>query len=351
MAIGTKVKIGFDASAVKGGLSGMSNLFKGVFRGFRQVGIGAARQVGAGVTDLVGRAIMAIPTGMKEMMDWAGNLNDMSAQTGMAVSKIVVLEEALRMSGAEAADTSRIISTLAENLGEAMREAGPAQEALHKLGFKASEFKGMSIDEAFEKIGKRAADMSWGLGELEGTMADLFGARMGFKLIRFFRDFDGGMAEARKNVGAFGASLDLSAPKFDRLSDALGRFKMKSFELFAIIGDELVNLFGDDFVDKAFDWIDGAKIREFIDNVKVGLQTISQGDFWRGMIKDIGRSIGEGIKESIGDSMSIKSLLPGWMGGKGKETSSNSGTDKTIARMDRQIQLLQTIANKQTGWA
>ena len=352
MAIGTKVKIGFDASAVKGGLSGMSNLFKGAFRGFRQVGIGAARQVGAGVTDLVGRAIMAIPTGMKEMMDWAGNLNDMSAQTGMAVSKIVVLEEALRMSGAEAADTSRIISTLAENLGEAMREAGPAQEALHKMGFKASEFKGATIDEAFARIGKRAAEMSWGMGELEGTMADLFGARMGFKLIRFFRDFDGGMAEAQKNVGAFGASLDLSAPKFDRLSDALGRFKMKSFELFAIVADQMVNMFGDNFVDKAFDWIDASKIRQTITYLREAIAGVFSGSAFSDMLRGFGRMVGDGIKDSLGDSFSLKNMVPKWLGGgAGKETSSNSGTDKTIARMDRQIQLLQTIANKQTGWA
>ena len=351
MAIGTTVKVGFDASAVKGGLSGMSNLFKGVFRGFRQVGIGAARQVGAGVTDLVGRAIMAIPSGMKEMMDWAGNLTDMGAQTGMSVSKIVVLEEALRMAGAEAADTSRIISTLADNLGEAMRETGPAQEALHRLGFKASEFKGIAIDEAFEKIGKRAGDMSWGVGELETTMADLFGARMGFKLIRFFRDFDGGMAEAEKNVGAFGNILNKSAPGFDRLSDALGRFKMKSFELFAVLADELVAMFGDDFVDKAFDWIDASKIRKTITYLREAIAGVFSGSAFSDMLKGFGRMIGDGIKESLGESFSLKSMVPKWMGGGGKETSSPTGSDKAIARMDRQIQLLQTIATKPTGWA
>lgn len=76
------------------------------------------------------------------------------------------------------------------------------------------------------------------------------------------------------------------------------------------------------------------------------------GDFssWTTMFKALGRQIGEGIKESFGESFSIKGMMPKWMGG-GAPTSSNGNNDQTIARMDKQIQLLQTIATKQGGWA
>jgi hypothetical protein len=350
MAIGTTLKVGFDAAAVRKGFAGLGGMFGGVMRGFRQAGIGAARQVGARMTDMLGRVLMAVPEGIKETLDWAGNLTDMSAQTGVAVEKLVLMEEALRLAGASASDTSRILSTFADNLGEAMREAGPAQEALRKLGFKMTDFKGIGLDEAFEKVGRRAGQMSWGVGELESTMADLFGARMGFKLIRFFRDFDGGMKQSINNVGPFAARLDSTATGYDKMSDALGRFKMRWRETMSIVIDETVNMFGDDWVDQMFDFLAPEKIRSLISNVKDGLKEISSGDFWKGMMNDLGRAIGDGIKASIGDTFSLKGLVPSWMGG-GAPTSSTGNNDKTIARMDRQIQLLQTIATKTTGWA
>ena len=243
-----------------------------------------------------------------------------------------------------------MLSTLGSNIGEAMREAGPAQDALHKLGFKVSEFKGMGLDEAFEKIGRRAGEMSWGMGEFEATMADLFGAKMGFKMIRFFKDFDGGMAEAQNNVGDFAKRLGITAKQYDKISDALGRFRMRWRETMAMIIDAGIDLFGDDFVDQAFDFLSPEKIRQSLVFLREEIAGLFKGDGISGIFKSLGRQIGEGIKESIGDSFSFKGLIPPWMGG-GGPTSSNAGNEKTIARMDRQIQLLQTIATKNIGWA
>lgn len=350
MAIGTTVKVGFDASAVRAGMSGLNGLFSGAMRGMRQVGIGAARQIGAGMTDMLGRVLMAIPEGIKETMDWAGNMNDMSKQTGLAVSKLILLEEALRNSGAEVPDTSRMISTFAENLGKAMREAGPANDAIHKLNLMVTEFKGMAIDEAFEKVGNAASNMSWGVGELESVMGDLFGARMGMKQMRFFKDIQGNMAEAEKNVGAFARRMDVSAPIYDQMSDNLGRFKMRWRETMAIIIDQAVGMFGKDFIDKMFDFLDPEKIRQSLVFLREEIAGLFKGDGISGIFKSLGKQIGEGIKESIGDSFSFKGLIPPWMGG-GSPSSSNGGNEKTIARMDRQIQLLQTIAQKEGGWA
>ena len=78
--IGSTVKLGFDATAVQRGLGGLGGLFGRIGR---QIGIGGLRQAGAQVTDLMGRIAMAAPMAMKEMMDWAGNMTDMSAQTGI----------------------------------------------------------------------------------------------------------------------------------------------------------------------------------------------------------------------------------------------------------------------------
>lgn len=355
MAIGTTVKIGFDASQVKAGFGALSSMFSGAMRGFRQVGIGAARQVGAQVTDLMGRVIMAIPQGIKDTADWADNLNDMSQQTGVAVSKLVLMEEALRLSGAEAADTSRMISTLAGNLHEAMTEAGPAREALNKLGLFMPDIAGLPVDQAFEKIGRQVASLPDDFKGLENIMADLFGARMGFKLIRFFRDFDGGMKQAQNNVGAFAERIEQSAAIYGKLNDAAGRFQMRWRETMSVIMDEAVAMFGADWLDQMFDFLAPEKIRAGLAMLKQGFadlgEWISSGGY-KTIFQDLGRAIGEGVLESM------KGVLPfGTSGGlfdffkKGKNETASTETNRLISQNETQIGLLRQIANKQMGWA
>lgn len=349
MAIGTTLTVGFDANAVRKGFAGLGGMFSGAMRGFRQIGIGAARDVGARMTDMLGRVLMAVPQGIKDTLDFAGDLDDMSQQTGMSVEKLVLLGEALRLSGAEARDTSMMISRFADNLGTAMRELGPAQDAIHKLGFKVSEFRGMALDEAFEKIGIRAGEMSWGMGELESTMADLFGAKMGYKLIRFFKNFDSQSKQAEKNVGALSKRMGQNAASYAETGDKLDRFANRWRELMTLIIDAGADT-GIGWADDFFESMSPEKIRTTFTFLREEIAGLFKGDGISGMLEGIGKQIGDGIKSSLGDTFSLKGMMPSWMGG--RDTASSTGNnDKTIARMDRQIQLLQTIATKQGGWA
>ena len=349
MAIGTTVKVGFDASAVRAGMGGLKGLFSGAMRGMRQVGIGAARQIGTGMTDTLGRILMAIPEGIKETMDWAGNLNDMSAQTGVAVSKLILMEEALRMAGAEAKDTSRMISTLADNLNEARDSTGPARDALNKLGFLAEDFANVPIDEAFEMIGKKAASLPDDFRGLEGIMADLFGAKMGFKLIRFFRDFEGGMKAAENNVGKFANRLDTTAGGYDQMSDALGRFKMRWRETMSIIIDQANAAFGTNWIDEMFDSLSPEKLRMTITWLREELANLFTGDGFDKMLRGMGRAIGEGIRESF-TTMTPGSMIKGMFGG--GPTAATSGRGEEVGpRIDRSNALLQRIVEKKGGWA
>lgn len=351
MAIGTTVKVGFDASAVRKGFAGLGGMFAGAMRGFRQVGIGAAREVGSRMTDMLGRVLMAVPDGIRETMDWAGNLTDMSAQTGVAVSKLVLMEEALRLAGASGKDTSMMISRLADNLNEARDATGPARDALNKLGFLAEDFANVPIDKAFEMIGKRAASLPKDFRGLEGIMADLFGARMGFKLIRFFRDFDGGMKQAENNVGKFANRLDASAGGYDQMSDALGRFQMRWRETMAIVIDQLAGTFGTDWIDQMFDSLSPEKVRQSLVFLREEISGMFKGDGINGMFRGIGRSIGEGIAESL-KGMSAGSLIKGmFMGGPSASTGGGADFGRLISQGETQTGLLRQIATKQTGWA
>jgi hypothetical protein len=351
MAIGTTLKVGFDAAAVRKGFAGLGGMFGGVMRGFRQIGIGAARDVGARMTDLLGRVLMAVPQGIKETLDWAGNLTDMSAQTGVAVSKLVLMEEALRLAGAGAKDTSMIISRLADNLNEARDSTGPARDALNKLGFLAEDFANVPIDKAFEMIGKKAASLPEDFRGIEGILSDLFGFKAGVKFLRFFRDFDNLTKRAENNVGKFANRLDVTAGGYDQMSDALGRFQMRWRELMSIVIDQAGSAFGTSWIDDMFDALSPEKVRQSLVFLREEVAGIFKGDGIGGMFKGIGRQIGEGIKESL-SGMSAGSLIKGMFTGAPTASTGGGSFDKLVSQGMEQTGLLRQIAMKKTGgWA
>lgn len=348
--IGSTVKLGFDATAVQRGLGGLGGLFGRIGR---QIGIGGLRQAGAQVTDLMGRIITAIPMAGKEMLDWAGNMTDMSAQTGISIQRLLVMEEALRMTGASAADTSRIMSTLADNLFEASKGSEAQKLALNRLGFSAQDLKDMDLDEAFFTIGKAVSELPKDFKGLEGVMADLFGARMGYKMIRFFKDFDGSMEMAKKNVSSFSDVSDRTFTNFDNISDIMGRWAMTRRSLLAGLFEGLVGEGGIESsvgaLDSMFDKLNGLSgtFRQMGNDLRnefakamevIGSQGImaSFGD----LFKNLGKSIGDGIMESVKSSIDVSpsGLIKGLFGG-GK-TASNSGdlykeTSKQTAILSR----------------
>jgi hypothetical protein len=307
--IGSTVRLGFDATAVQKGLGGLGGLFGRIGR---QIGVGGLQRVGHQITDLMGRMIVALPAAGKEMLDWAGNMTDMSAQTGVSIQSLLVMEEALRMTGASAADTSRIMSVFKDNLYEASQGAEAQKNALNRLGFGASDLKHMNVDEAFYAIGKRVSELGPEFEGLEGIMADLFGARMGYKMIRFFRDFDGSMDTAKKNVKSFGDVSDDTFTNFDNISDIMGRWAMTRRSLLAGFFEGLVGAGGIEnaaaSLDGMFDRLNGMsdKMREMGKIIRNSFQYVQQegmGSVMSDVFKSIGKSIGEGIVESLKESM------------------------------------------------
>jgi hypothetical protein len=359
MPISTDIKIGWDSVAVKKGFADLRTMFAGSIRGLRQVGIGGARQIGAQVTDLLGRTLMAVPEGISEMMDWVGNLNDMSAQTGLTVKKLAILQEALRLSGA-GDDASRILSALNRNLYEAGEGMGPAREALHKLGLTGKQFKTMKLDESFKAVGSAIASFKGESGELESIMSDLFGARMGYKLIRFFKDYSGNMRQATSNTAGFGDYLNKNAGKIDEAGDALGRFKNRWRELMATVFEQGLDMFGGSKgINALFDELDPAKIREMLAQFHnfVGRNfTFMSGPDFQGVFKELGRMIGEGLKESISDmlpDLSPGGLLKSAKGafGVGGESAAIRQLDEINAAIATGNRYLQKIETHRYGWA
>lgn len=355
MAIGTTVKVGFDATAVRAGFGALQGMFSGAMRGIRQVGIGAARQVGARATDLLGRILMAVPEGIRDALEYGDELNDLSANTGVAVGKLIELQEALRLGGAEFRDTNKVLAKFKQNLDEAKEGAGPAREALHKLGLRMTDIKELSLEQAFEKIGRQIGSLPADMVGLEDAMSELFGFAAGAKLRGFFRNYDENIERARKNTASFAESMGNSAGSYGKMNDAIGRFQMRWIQTMGIVIDEARALFGDDWIDELFDFMDPAKVRAFLSQIKAGATEMFDyfaGGGFKSMFRDFGKMIGEGIMESLKqfNPFGTGGGLFKIFGGGGKETSSVDFS-KMLMQGESQTALLRQIANKQTGWA
>lgn len=349
--IGTTLRVGMDTSRVTRGLSRISRGF-GAFS--KQVGIGAARRVGERMTDLAGRLAMAVPGAIRDTADYVSTLSDLSVKTGMSVKSLVELQEMFRVSGVQASDTTRVISQMADRLYEARTVGGMAKEALNELGFSAQDFKDKDLDEAFFMIGKRISELP-DMQKATGLAAEIFGMKGGAELLKFFKDMEPNIEKAQKNIA--GLNLDLGQDglvgRLDSFADAMGRFEAFRMRLGIGLITTMQKVFGENFLDKLYDFLNrdvvpvvlhiAKTFGDFIQKIRESedpLKAIS--DSLGNIAKSIGKAIGDGFRESLGEIVSPKNLLKGLIGGP------TAGRQESLAETNR---LLARILEKQPGEA
>jgi hypothetical protein len=341
--IGTTFKLGFDGSSVSRGLGRLSG---SMMRGFGRIGKGAMERVGHRVTDLMGRIVMAVPAALKETADWASGLTDMATATGMSVSELVILEEKFRLAGVSAKESGAVVSRFALNLKTAATEGGAAAEALRALGFDGQFIKGKSIGEAFDIIAKQLAILGPNLENVEGIMADLFGAKLGYQQLKLFKDFAAVTAQAENNVGKLAEAMGSGqAAALDTWSDAMGRFENFKRSLSTIALDEFFKLSGGaDGVNSLYDSLDPEKFRPRISAIMGQIKSIFEdpSKAFGDAFKSIGKQLGEGIKESFRGSFSLKDLFSS------ASPAAAGRQQEALPELKRQTVLLQQIRDEST---
>lgn len=333
--IGTTVKLGMDASAVKSGLGSLGHLFG---RFGKQIAIGGARQIGAQMTDWVGKLVMALPEAINETMDWAGSLVDLSKQTGMTTKDLMELSEAFRLAGGEGMDAGRMIGTMRKNLyNSSKEESGDVVDALRALGLRGIGLESLGPMEQFEKIMKalNATMGSMDPGQLETITTALFGGKLGLKGIAVFKDWNAGLAKARENLGSLAETSPETLAMIDDLGDSIGRFSTVKKGLTMRLMEGILGTSGlkgatgmvDAFYNKMLALGDsfrdlGATLRKAFDSFMAIANKDGIGAAIGSVMKEIGKYIGEGIAESFkGKGASM--FLPNIFGG-GKTASNDT---------------------------
>jgi hypothetical protein len=354
--IGTTFRLGFDGSAVNRGIGGIGSLMG---RLTRQMGIGAARNIGYGVSDMLGRIVTAIPNAIRELSNWGSEMSDLEVQTGIGTQALMELSEALRMAGATPSDIGRTLSQFANTLYQVSQgQNDGARESLKKLGFTAQELADIPLDEAFHKIGKAIADSEDEIKGLEGVMSSLFGGGRGMKMLRFFKDYEANMEKMRRSTAQWS---DVNGDVFgdlDDISDALGRWEMVrrriALGLLSGLGGGSAGGFSET-INNVFDWLSkigplleqaGASLRSFLGTAIEVIANDGLLSAWGGLLTNMGKKIGigiaQGIADGIGEMPGKFDMLKGFLFG-GRSSGGSTASTNPEAVMRDQLRVLHRI--------
>jgi len=324
MSIDTTVKVGFDGSAVKGGLKNIGGMF-GKFS--KEVGTGAARKVGEFGTDLLGKAVEFAVQGATAIFDFAGDLKDLASLTGESAQELMILNEQLKLAGAESGESGKQLLTLSKGIYASAEAAKKGEKddvwnIFDKLGLTLSDLMSMKPAEQIRSIFSAMSANKIPKDQANSFIETLFGGKGVLKYGKVFAD---GFAESRQtamnNLGPLLKMTDKEILGYEAAGDEASRLmnaRMQLSSSFAkgltggntgeIIASTLKTFF--DSIGKAAEFMEraGAALRntfEYIGQVGFGKVFDDLKSGFVGWAEDIGARIGEAIKNAI------KSLVAG----------------------------------------
>lgn len=205
---------------IKTGLGGLNSLAAGVGgvlkTGFVAIGAAAAA---------AGTAFVA---GSKDIIDYGGDLDDLSVKTGIAVKDLVVLQEAFKFAGISADSVSKAVLGLNNKL------ANPTDKmvsVLNSLGLSFEEVDKLSMEQKFTTVAEAIGNLS-SSSEKAAAASTLFGKNLGQGLLPLFANKNA-LKEAAISVGGLGASMEKYAPAFAKIGDAVDSITTKFRQFFA----------------------------------------------------------------------------------------------------------------------
>ena len=155
--------------------------------------------------------------GFYDALDFGGQLADQTAQTGVAVDKLMELQFAFELAGMTAKDVQPSLAKLQRNIAEAASGSAQAAQKFQIMGVSLDEIGGLSADEQLMKVGN-AINKIENPTQRAAMAMEIFG-KSGGKLLTFFSDM--GMEGVQNALGKQSAVMLQNAGVFARSADAL----------------------------------------------------------------------------------------------------------------------------------
>jgi hypothetical protein len=276
----------------------------------------------AGGASVLGAATVAAQQFYKAL-DFGGQLADTSAQTGVAVDKLMELQFAFELAGMQANDVQPAISRLQRNIAEAATGSLQAAQKFATMGVAIGDIQGLSADEQLMRVGN-AINKIENPTQRAAMAMEIFG-KSGGKLLTFFSDM--GMEGVQNALGKQSQIMLENAGVFARTADAMNiaGVKVRGFfvGLASTTAPQLVEL-----VDK-LEKLDLTHVGESLgDGIAITLELI---DRTFGKIMRMGEQAGK--TQSTYGAQAFMGM--GGMGMGGGGTSLSAATEKAAAEQPK----------------
>jgi len=228
-----------------------------------------ALKMGGVAAAAVGAGMIA---GTKGAISMGGELADLSAQTGVAVSDLMRIQQAYKDNGKEAGSAGKDINKMQKAIFDASKDMGGEKDPFAEIGLSVEKLVGMNPTEQFFAIGNALKTIEHPTRQAAMAMK-IFG-KSGGSLLSVFKGSN--LDDVNASLGKMPAIMEQFASKFDRVDDILGRLPNKSDQFFT------------------------GFTAGIIDQVLPAMESINDTDF-----TDVGMSIGESLGANIKAAMNL----------------------------------------------
>jgi hypothetical protein len=236
-------------------------------------------------------SVRSVVAGARDIIELGAELEHLKARTGESASRMLVFRQALTDIGVDAKKGEQALDALTQKVRNAIGKTSSQANILSQLGLDPEKLNAMGKLDRFEAVAEALRSTSDESLRTQAAMELLDGsAGELFALI----DNPDAMADAALSIGHMGEVMDRNSAAFERAGTLLDRLKNKGRQLFAGIGDILIDdLLGPLEEVNAFDFTSlGQHIGGF---VQVGINSFKDGHF----AEFIGLVIEAGFEQGI----------------------------------------------------
>jgi hypothetical protein len=198
---GFQTRMGAVSASAKRMQSSFSNLGRSV------IGLAAAY---VGVTQAI--------SAFNKAMDFGGRMNDLSEITGESAGNLAVLERAFDNTGVGGEKMMPMLAKMTEFIQQLEKGQGEAVATASKLGVTFADLKNKTPIERFQTLLRAVAGLTNENNRLNASQ-DVFGTRIGGRLIPLINNFSAEMAAASKQLGSVVEILNRNSSGIDEFGD------------------------------------------------------------------------------------------------------------------------------------
>jgi TP901 family phage tail tape measure protein len=191
------------------------------------------------IVDGVFSAAKAVVDGFGGALDMGARLTALSQRTGESAGSLLVLETAFKNAHISADQVGTSINKLQNFMAAAGQEGSNQAATMSRLGISLSDLEGKTPTQQMGVFAKAIAAIQDPTQKVAAA-SEIFGQKLGGKLLPVLNDFPGALDDARSKVGSLEDVMNENAATFDAFGNSIDAVKGK-FAAFAagIMGETL----------------------------------------------------------------------------------------------------------------